>query len=86
MNHPYDRNRLTRATITLPKGIVSEIDRIAGRRGRSRYIAEAIARRLRLDAQRAALTSTEAALAGSPGWMDPRAAADWVATLRKPRG
>jgi predicted transcriptional regulator len=86
MNDPYDRNRLSRATITLPKGLLSEIDRIAGRRGRSRYIAEAIARRLRLDAQSAALASTEAALAGSPGWMDPQAATEWVATLRKPRG
>ena len=58
----YDRNNLTRITITLPADLVEEIDRRAGGRGRSRYVAEAAHQRLRRDSIGAALRTSEGIL------------------------
>jgi len=76
-----DASPLTRTTITLPTNLLREIDRLTGTRGRSRYVAEAIAQRMRRDEQALALRSTEAAL----GSMSPDEIAEWTATFRRRR-
>ena len=40
---------LARTNLTLPRELLSEVDAIAGPRGRSRYVAEAVAQRVRRD-------------------------------------
>lgn len=77
MTH-FDRNHLVRGTFTLPASLLQEIDRRAGRRGRSRYIAEAVAMRVRRDALGSVIRDT----AGAAGQMTPEEVARWIDELR----
>jgi hypothetical protein len=68
--------------VTLPASLLNEVDRYAGPRGRSRYVAEAVAQRVRRDALGAAIRDTAGAMVGRPGWMNPEEVARWVDDLR----
>lgn len=81
MAHSSDEP-LARTNVTLPAGLLDEVDRYAGPRGRSRYVAEAVAQRVRRDALGAAIRETAGAMAGRPGQMSPEQVARWVAELR----
>lgn len=76
------RSALARTNVTLPASLLSEVDRFAGPRGRSRYVAEAVAQRVRRDALGAAIRETAGAMVGKPGWMGPDEVARWVDDLR----
>jgi len=73
-----------RTNLLLPKELVEEVDRYAGPRGRSRYVAEALADRLRGDRLREAIESTAGALRGAnyPHWESSEAVVAWVRELR----
>ena len=73
---------MMRTNVTLPASLLDEVDRHAGPRGRSRYVAEAVAQRVRRDALGAAIRETAGAMIGRPGRMDPDAVASWVEELR----
>jgi metal-responsive CopG/Arc/MetJ family transcriptional regulator len=75
----FDRNRLSRLTITLPTSLLEEIDRRTGHRGRSRYVAEAVAHRVRRDALGNLIRET----AGAGGEMTPEEVARWIDELRR---
>ena len=62
---------LVRTNVTLPSSLLAQIDRIAGERGRSRYVAEAVAQRVRRDELGAAIRETAGVMVGKPGWMSP---------------
>jgi hypothetical protein len=64
-------SRLARTNVTLPATLLAEVDRYAGPRGRSRYVAEAVAQRVRRDALGVAIRETAGAMVGRPGWMGP---------------
>lgn len=81
-----DGSRLTRITITLPTNLVRALEQAAGRRGRSRWAAEAIAGRLRRDAQAAAFRRSEAVLGDARDRPDALTLADWLDAIRRPRG
>jgi hypothetical protein len=76
------RSATRRTHVVIPSGIVSAIDAVVGRRGRSRFITEAAERELRRLAQAAALRKA----AGS--WKDAdhpelrRGSAAWVEKIR----
>ncbi len=74
--------QLTRTNVTLPSALLDEVDRYAGPRGRSRYVAEAVAQRVRRDALGAAIRETAGTLKGKPGWMTPDETVRWVDDLR----
>lgn len=40
---------LARTNLTLPEDLLREVDRLAGPRGRSRYVADAVAQRVKRD-------------------------------------
>ena len=40
---------LARTNLTLPEELIAEVDAIAGPRGRSRYVADAVAQRVKRD-------------------------------------
>ena len=68
-----------RLHITLDGDLVREVDRLAGSRGRSRFIREAVEREIDLRRRRAAL---ERAIGGAPDfapWMTP----EWISEQRK---
>jgi metal-responsive CopG/Arc/MetJ family transcriptional regulator len=73
-----------RTNLLLPKELVDEVDRYAGPRGRSRFVAEALAERLRRERLREAVATTAGALNPDvyPHW---RTADDVVAWVRERR-
>ncbi len=75
-------DELTRTNVTLPATLLAQVDRLAGARGRSRYVAEAVAQRVRRDALGAAIRETAGAMVGRPGWMSPDEVVNWVDDLR----
>lgn len=77
--------RMSRRTnLLLPEDLVAEVDRVAGPRGRSRYIAEAVQARLRRDRLREVVEQTWGVLdpADYPEWSTPEKVVDWVRARR----
>jgi predicted transcriptional regulator len=73
---------LTRTNLTLPDELMAEVDRLAGPRGRSRYVAEAVAQRVKRDKLGRAIRETAGAMVGKPGAMTPDEVVAWVDALR----
>jgi metal-responsive CopG/Arc/MetJ family transcriptional regulator len=73
---------LARTNLTLPEELMAEVDEIAGPRGRSRYVAEAVAQRVKRDKLGKAIRETAGIMVGSPGWMSPDEVVRWVDFLR----
>jgi Arc/MetJ-type ribon-helix-helix transcriptional regulator len=76
---------MLRTNVTLPAEIVSEIDEVAGPRGRSAYVAEAVRARLKRDRMRRVLDETYGAAVGRSQWADPDEAYRWLRALREDR-
>lgn len=71
-----------RTNLLLPKELVDEVDRYAGSRGRSRYVAEALSDRLRRDRLRAVVYATAGAWRGHPLFPNSEAVVAWVRERR----
>lgn len=59
---------LVRTNVTLPEELLAEIDEVAGPRGRSRYIADVLARQVRRDQARRVFAAHAGVLHGSASW------------------
>ena len=73
---------MARTNVTLPADLLDRVDGLAGPRGRSRYVAEAVAEKVRRDELGAAIRQTAGAMVGKPGRMTPDEVAAWVDELR----
>ena len=73
---------LARTNLTLPEELMQEVDDLAGPRGRSRYVAEAVAQRVKRDRLGKAIRETAGIMKGKPGAMTPDQVTEWVAFLR----
>lgn len=73
---------LARTNLTLPEELIREVDEIAGPRGRSRYVAEAVAQRVKRDRLRQAIEATAGIFRGTPDEMTPEQVSAWVEGLR----
>ena len=73
---------LIRTNLTLPEELINEVDEVAGPRGRSRYVAEAVGQRLRRDRLRRAVTGSAGMFAGTPDQMSRQQVSDWIDALR----
>jgi metal-responsive CopG/Arc/MetJ family transcriptional regulator len=73
-----------RTNLLLPEQLVREVDRVAGPRGRSRYIAEAVQARLRRDRMKEAWEESFGVLdaAAYPDWSSSARVVDWVRDRR----
>jgi predicted transcriptional regulator len=74
---------MARTNLTLPEELLRQVDEIAGPRGRSRYVADAVAQRVKRDRLRRALDASFGALVpkgGRPMTRDEVSA--WVEELR----
>ncbi len=71
-----------RATITLPAEVLAAVDKTAGSRGRSQYIAEAVERRLKRENLERVLNEAAGSIKGSETWPDVEAVQRWVRELR----
>ena len=73
---------LARTNLTLPEQLLAEVDEIAGPRGRSRYVAEAVAQRLRRDRLRRAVDASAGVLRGTRHGMSRAQVTQWIDQLR----
>lgn len=73
---------LARTNLTLPRDLLREVDEIAGPRGRSRYVAEAVGQRLRRDRLRRAVEGSAGVFRGTANAMAREQVSDWVEALR----
>jgi metal-responsive CopG/Arc/MetJ family transcriptional regulator len=73
-----------RTNLLLPRELVEEVDRYAGPRGRSRYVAEALAARLRRDRLRDVVRRTAGVLKTEdyPHWATSEDVVAWVRERR----
>ena len=82
MRHAVRMGR--RTNLVLPEALVAEVDRIAGPRMRSAYIAEAVQARLRRDRLREVVERTAGAWTSSeyPEFATPEDIVAWVRARR----
>ena len=73
---------MVRTNITLPADLLVAIDEVAGPRGRSAYVADAVRKQIRRDRLRKVLDETWAVSVGTPEWRSPEETLDWVRALR----
>jgi metal-responsive CopG/Arc/MetJ family transcriptional regulator len=74
---------MVRTNVTLPTEVIAEIDELAGPRGRSAYVAEAVQARLKRDRMRKILDETYGAASGHSEWKDADEAYRWARSLRE---
>ncbi|MBI2939721.1 MAG: hypothetical protein HYY04_04720 [Chloroflexi bacterium] len=74
-----------RAHIVLPEELLSQVDRVAGKRKRSHFVEEAIREKLAREALSAALRKTAGILdpADYPEWETPEGISAWVRASRQ---
>jgi len=77
--------RQRRAHIVMPAELIEAVDAQVGPRGRSQFVQEAVAEKLRRQRILADLDEMAGSLANVdiPGWETPEAAAEWVRALRR---
>lgn len=72
-----------RTNLLLPADLVEQLDRVAGPRGRSRYVAEAVRERLRRDERVAAIKAAAGLWRDHPLFPTSEAVVEWVRELRR---
>ena len=74
-----------RTHIVLPEDLLSEVDRLAGKRRRSRFVEAAVREKLRREALSLALEDSAGVLSAAdyPEWVTPEKASAWVRSSRR---
>lgn len=73
-----------RTNLLLPKDLIDEVDHVAGERGRSRYVAEALRLRLKRDRLKEAIAKTAGAWSAEdyPEFATSEKVVEWVRARR----
>jgi hypothetical protein len=74
---------LVRTTVTVPAELMEQVDELAGPRGRSAFVTEAIEARVKRERLRAALDRVHGIYVGTPFEMDDEQAYRWVREQRE---
>jgi predicted transcriptional regulator len=80
------RNRMrmaVRTNLLLPEDLVEALDHVAGPRGRSRYVAQAVRERIRRDEREAAMREAAGSWRDHPDFPTSEAVVEWVRRLRR---
>jgi hypothetical protein len=67
-----------RTNLLLPRELVEEVDKYAGPRGRSRYVAEALAAKVKRDRMRSAFEGARGMWADHPLFPTAESVVEWV--------
>ncbi len=73
---------LARTNVTLPEELLREVDELAGPRGRSQFVADAVAARVKRERLRKALDASRGVFKGTSSYMTPDEAYRWVRSMR----
>lgn len=74
-----------RTNLLLPNDVIEALDRVAGPRGRSRYVAEAVRERVRRDERMALLQSVAGIWRDHPLFPTDESVVEWVRAGRAER-
>jgi metal-responsive CopG/Arc/MetJ family transcriptional regulator len=74
---------LARTNVTIPEDLLDQVDELAGPRGRSAFVADAVAAKVKRERLRRALEETRGVMVGSAGWMSPEETYRWVREQRE---
>ena len=74
---------LTRTNVTLPGDLLKEVDDLAGPRGRSQFVADAVAAKVKRERLRRALDASRGVFVGTPSYMTPDEAYAWIRSMRE---
>lgn len=74
---------LTRTNVTIPEELLREVDELAGPRGRSQFVADAVAARVKRERLRKALDASRGVFVGTEWQMTPDEAYRWVRSMRE---
>lgn len=74
---------MTRTNVTLPAELLAEVDALAGPRGRSAFVTEAIQARVKRERLRQALDRVRGIYVGTPFEMNDEEAYRWVREQRE---
>ena len=74
-----------RTNLLLPESLVQEVDHFAGPRGRSRYVAEALAMRVKRDRLREAVEASAGIWRDNPLFPTDESVVEWVREGRTSR-
>ena len=74
---------LARTNVTLPEELLREVDELAGPRGRSQFVADAVTWKVKRERLRKALDETRGASVGTPSYMTPAESYAWIRSMRE---
>lgn len=74
---------LARTNVTLPEELLAQVDALAGPRGRSAFVADAVAAKVKRERLRRALDNLRGAFVGTPSYMTPEESYRWVREQRE---
>jgi len=77
------KKTLARTNVTLPAELLREVDELAGHRGRSQFVAEAVTWRVKRERLRRALDAARGAWVGTESYMTPDEAYQWIRSMRE---
>jgi metal-responsive CopG/Arc/MetJ family transcriptional regulator len=77
------RSPLARTNVTLPEELLREVDELAGPRGRSQFVADAVTWKVKRERLRRALDAARGAWVGTPSYMTPDEAYRWIRSMRE---
>jgi metal-responsive CopG/Arc/MetJ family transcriptional regulator len=69
--------------VTLPEELLREVDELAGPRGRSQFVADAVTWKVKRERLRKALDATRGILIGTPSYMGPEESYRWIRSMRE---
>ena len=72
-----------RTNLMLPDDLVAAIDEVAGPRGRSRYVADVLARQIQRDRWYAAMKAAAGAWRDHPSFPNDESVSEWVRASRR---
>ena len=76
---------MVRATVTIPDTLLKQVDEYAGKGGRSAFVAEALAVKVKRERLGRVLEETRGALKDSEWWKTPEETYQWVRAQRVDR-
>jgi metal-responsive CopG/Arc/MetJ family transcriptional regulator len=69
--------------VTLPEELLREVDELAGPRGRSQFVADAVTWKVKRERLRRALDAARGSWIGTPSYMTPDEAYRWIRSMRE---